>query len=126
MSVSSATATALTDPTVTVTLGGTQVASGNLTAQAISRTDADATVTGSGGGAVNVGSYTTNANNVPNVTTTVNAGTYLEAGGTLVIEARHGAAPEPLSDGTIIGVDTGNGAGGVNGNSLTLNGPMDC
>jgi len=83
--------------------------SGNVKVTAESHTDADAFANNVSAGLLNLQKLTSVATSNPTVTAIV-AGGFVQAGtdaspGTLTVEAKHGKAPPPLSDGTITGVD---------------------
>ena len=98
--VGSSTVDAKASPNVEATVGGQSSASGNITVQALSTTDADASSRSVGGGAVSVTTLHANASATPNVNAGVAAASVIKAGDTLTISALHGANPTPTADGS--------------------------
>ena len=82
--------------------GGTILVSGNVTIQAFSTTDADASSKSESGyiKGVDISDLKATASADPNVSTTIANNAVIEAGGTLTVSATHGELPAPTSDGS--------------------------
>ena len=91
---------ATSDPTVSAEVGGTIQATGAVTVQSFSATDAHATSESSSGGAVDVTTLTATSTVNPAVSTTVDPSAVVNAGGTLTISSSQGQLPPVYSDGT--------------------------
>ena len=97
--VGSSSVEATASPTVEATIGGQTRASDNITVQALSTTDADASSRSTGGGVVSVGDLDAEATATPTVLAGVAASSLIAAGDTLSISALHGANPGPVASG---------------------------
>jgi hypothetical protein len=111
----SSTADADAFPTVSAELGGTIVATSDISVAANSNTDADATARTTSGGLVDVKSFDADASSTPDVDTTITSGAFIESGGTLTISATHGAEPPTFSNG-----DFTSGNVSLSGNTFTF------
>ena len=107
IAVSPSSATALTSPEVSMTLGGIIVASQDIDAHLLAKTDADGFADSSGGGFISVSDLDAEADVDVDITATINADAFLEAGTTLTIHAEHGGSPPVLADDVIDAVNTG-------------------
>ncbi len=112
--------------------GGTVVATGNVTVDAGSNTDADATAKSSGSGGLNISDFNTVAVATPDVDAVAGANAYVEAGGLLTLSATHGGTPDAQPDGTFTSLnvnDTANTVtfsqahGLITGDSVTYDAP---
>jgi len=100
VSVTDATVNSTTSPTVSAQLGGTIRATGSVTLQTNSFTDADGTIRGGSGGVVNVTNYNANATNTPTASASVLDNAAITSGGGVTVSTLQGIPPTPLSDGT--------------------------
>ena len=91
----------------------------NVTVAALDTTDADAATDSSGGGALAISSFTSNAVDDPTIVVTVNSGAEVDAGGTIDISAKHNEVVGGVFDGSFDAnnVDTSNG---INGNTIVF------
>ncbi len=111
VSLALSTVNASASPSVSATAGGNLSATGNLTIEAIAGSEADASSKSFGVGGLAITSLTANASIEPTVTTSVQSGASLEAGGNLSIVARHGAVGS--ANGSATATATGSGGGGI-------------
>ena len=108
VAIGASSATALTQPTISATLGSGHVtATNDVFVVADSQTDADAFAEAVSGGVVNIqAELVADARTKPTVSATAQGG-FVQAGGTLTLSANHGSTAPELSDGTISSVNTG-------------------
>ncbi len=100
ISVTTSHANASSSPSVTATLAGHVTASGAVTFQSDSFTDADATIRNSSGGAIDIDTYSATVNVNGHAATNIMPAASIDAGTVVMLSSEHGEPVTDLSDGT--------------------------
>jgi hypothetical protein len=101
IAIDSSTVTARTSPVVRAVGGGSILAGSNVTFEAVSNTDADAASDSTSVGiGVTVSDLNATVTVQPVVTVQIQPGTFIDAQGTLTLNASHGEPPVEFSDGS--------------------------